>query len=133
MPQVWTLYQSLLPEKASYFQIQETKVHQLQVTTVYAKNSVICHQSEEDSWSKDSFFLQVKIKCTQANLQRIPRPVHLIINLAYRLKPHHTRNLYLRVRLDTCVDVNLMPASVYKLMFQDPNMKKLNNCSHNIS
>ena len=41
------------------------------------------------------------------------------------MKPHHTRNLYLRARLDTCADVNLMPASVYKLVFQDPNIKKL--------
>ena len=32
---------------------------------------------------------------------------------------------YLRARLDTCADVNLMPASVYKLMFKDPNMQKL--------
>ena len=45
--------------------------------------------------------------------------------MAYRLKPHHTRNLYLKARLDTCADVNLMPASVYKLVFQDPNMKAL--------
>ena len=52
-------------------------------------------------------------------------PTHLITNLAYRLKPHHTRNLYLRARLDTCADVNIMPASVYKLVFQDPSMKKL--------
>ena len=65
------------------------------------------------------------MKCIQANLQRIPRPTHLITNLAYRLKPHHTRNLYLRTRLDTCADVNIKPVSVYRLVFQDPNMKKL--------
>ena len=33
--------------------------------------------------------------------------------------------MYLRARLDTCADVNLMPASVYKLIFKDPQMKKL--------
>ena len=65
------------------------------------------------------------MKWTQANLQRIPRPTHLITNLAYRLKPHHTRNLYLRARLDIYVDVNIMSASVYRLVFQDPSMKKL--------
>ena len=101
------------------------KVHQLKAGAVYAKESAICSQSDEDSSSEDSFCLQVKIKCNQADRQKIPRPIHLITNLAYRLKPHHTRNLYLRVRLDTCVDVNLMPASMYKLAFQDPNMKKL--------
>ena len=41
------------------------------------------------------------------------------------MKPHYTRNLYLRARLDTCTDVNLTPASVYKLVFKDPNMQKL--------
>ena len=34
-------------------------------------------------------------------------------------------NLYLRARLDTCVDVNIVPASVYKLAFHDPNLEKL--------
>ena len=33
--------------------------------------------------------------------------------------------MYLRARLDTCANVNLMPASVYKLIFKDPQMKKL--------
>ena len=80
---------------------------------------MICGQSEDDSSSKDSFCLQVKVKCKQANLQRIPSPTHLITNLAYILKPHHTRNFYLRTRLDTCADVNIMPASVYRLVFQD--------------
>ena len=28
-------------------------------------------------------------------------------------------------RLDTCTDVNIMPASVYKLVFNDPELKKL--------
>ena len=55
----------------------------------------------------------------------MPRPTHLITNLAYRLKPHHTRNLYLRARLDTCADVNLMPASMYQLVFNDAKMQKL--------
>ena len=27
--------------------------------------------------------------------------------------------------MDTCADVNIMPASVYRLMFKDPEMKKL--------
>ena len=102
---------------------------QLKAGTVYAKESAIGGQSDEDSSSKDSFCLQVKIKQNKADRQKIPRPIHLITNLAYRLKPHHTRNLYLRARLDTCMDVNLMPAIVYKLAFQDPNMKKLNPSS----
>ena len=31
----------------------------------------------------------------------------------------------MRARLDTCTYVNIMPASVYKLVFHDPNLEKL--------
>ena len=112
-------------KKQAPLKSRKPKVHQLQIGAVYAKDNAICGQSVDDSSSEDSFCLQTKVKCTQANLQRIPRPTHLITNLAYRLKPHHTRNLYLRARLETCLDINIMPANVYRLVFQDPNMKKL--------
>ena len=55
----------------------------------------------------------------------MPKATHLITNLAYRLQPHHHRNMYLRARLDTYTDVNLMPASIYQLVFKDPKMQKL--------
>ena len=51
-------------------------------------------------------------------------PHHPITNLEYRLKPHHKSQL-LRARLDTCADVNIMPMSIYKLVFQDTDCKKL--------
>ena len=65
------------------------------------------------------------MQCIQANLKKIPTPTHLITNLAYRLKPYHTRNQYLRARLDTYADVNILPTSVYSLVFKDPELKKL--------
>ena len=99
-------------KKQAHFKLRKPEVDQLQAGAIYAKNSDICSQSEDDSSSKDSFYLQVKVKQTQANLQRIPGPTHLITNLAYILKPHHTRNLYLRARLDTCAEVNIMPVSM---------------------
>ena len=37
--------------------------------------------------------------------------------------------MYLRARLDTCADVNIMPASMYRLVFKDPEMKKLASSS----
>ena len=91
---------------------------------MYACNNMSHDHSDDDITANDSFCLQVMIKCIQKKEQRVPRPTHLITNLAYRLQPHHHRNLYLRARLDTCADVNLMPASVYQLVFNDPNMKK---------
>ena len=36
-----------------------------------------------------------------------------------------TINLYLQARLDTCAGINIMPASLYKLVFWDPNLEKL--------
>ena len=64
------------------------------------------------------------MQCTQANT-KFPTTHHHIINLAYRLKPHHKRNYYLRARVDTCADVNIIPASVYKLVFHYADSKML--------
>ena len=61
----------------------------------------------------------------QASSKKFPTPTHLVTNLAYRLQPHHTKNQYCRARLDTCVDVNIMPASVYSLIFKDPEIMKI--------
>ena len=62
---------------------------------------------------------------TKADCKKISTPSHLLKNLAYRLKPHETRNQYIKARLDTCMYVNIMPVSVYKLVFNDPELKKL--------
>ena len=61
----------------------------------------------------------------QAHHKQTHKPACLITHLAYGLKQHENRNLYLRARLDTCDDINIMPASVYKLVFRDPNLEKL--------
>ena len=97
----------------------------LQVGAVYACDKSICGHSEDCSSSHESFCLQVEIQQSQAEGKKIPTPSHLITNLAYKLKPHQTRNQYLRARIDTCADVKIMPTSVYKLVFNDPELKKL--------
>ena len=51
-------------------------------------------------------------------------PQHLITNLAYKLKPHR-KTQYLRARLHTCSDVNIMPVSVYCLIFKGADCMKL--------
>ena len=111
-------------KKQAPFKSSQPKTNQLQAGAVYMHENAICSQSE-DSSSDDSFCLQLKVQHTQASLKKVPTPSHLITNIAYRLKPHHTRNQYLRARLDTCVDVNIMPVSVYRFMFKDPELKKL--------
>ena len=104
---------------------RKPKAHQLKAGTGHVQGSASYDHSDDDSTSEDSFCLQIKIKQKQAKEQRVPKATHLITNLACRLQPHHHRNLYLRARLDTCADVNLMPASVYQLECKDPKMQKL--------
>ena len=110
------------------FMSRRPKAHQLQAGIVYAQEKAICRHSADYISSNASFCLQIKMQCTQARLKKFPIPTHLITNLAYRLQPHHTRNQYLRARLDTCTNVNIMPASVYSLPFKDPELKKLHSC-----
>ena len=116
----------ILPACASrnkYLSSQEHPKHQLQAEEVYTQDDSICGQSEDFISSDDSFCLQVRIQCVQAE-STFPKTSHLITNLAYKLKPHHITNQYLRTRFETCADVNIMPASVYKLVFCDPDLKK---------
>ena len=111
-------------KKKVSFKSRTLKAHQLQVGQMYMQENSICGQSGDLTSRDESFHLQVKIQHTQVNT-KIPTPLYLITNLVYTLKPHHKRNQYLRARLDTCADVNIMPVGLYKLVFQDPDCKKL--------
>ena len=106
------------------FKSRTPKVHNLQAGQMYMHEDSICGQSKHLTSSDESFCLQVKIQCTQASY-KIPTTSHLITNLAYKLKSHHKRNQYLQARLETCANVNIMPASIYKLVFQAADCKKL--------
>ena len=97
----------------------------MQARAVYAYGKSICSHLEDFSSSDELFCLQVKIQHTETECKMIPTPSYLIINLAYKLKPHQTRNQYPRAKLETCADVNIMPASVYKSAFNDLDLKKL--------
>ena len=111
--------------KQASFKPRKPKAYMLQAGAVYTCDKSICGHSEDCSSSDESFCLQVKMQQSQAEGKKIHTPSHSIANLAYKLKPHQRRNQYLRARLDTCADVNIMPASVYKLVFNDPELRKL--------
>ena len=50
------------------------------------------------------------------------------MNTAYWLKQHYTRNQYLRARIDTGAEVNLMPVRVYRVIYHDHDLRKLSPC-----
>ena len=79
------------------------------------------------------FSYSYKPKAIMLKVSRFQIHVHLITNLAYHLKLHHTRNMYLWAWLDTCANVNIMPASTYQLVFKDLEMKKIKPCKMQIS
>ena len=72
----------------------------------------------------DLFVCKLRFNAHKANT-KIPTPYNLITDLAYRYKPHHKRIQYLRARLGTYANVDIMPACVYKLVCQDPDSKRL--------
>ena len=108
------------------------KVHQLHAGPMYAQDSANYSYSEESS-SDESFCLQLQAQSNHVEGKQIPNPVHLIMNLPYHLKLHHTRNMYLWAQLDTCANMNIMPASIYQLVFKDLEMKKIKPCKMQIS
>ena len=105
------------------FHARKPKAQQLCVGALYTLQDA--GSSEYDSDPEENFCLQMKVHRTRISHPDVPKLVYLMANLAYCLKEHHTRNQYLRARLDTCADVNLMPMAVYCLMFKDPQLKKL--------
>ena len=108
------------------------KAHQLHAGPMYTQDCSNYCLSKESS-SDESFCLQLRVQSNHAEGKQIPNPVHLIIDLAYHLKPHHTRNMYLQAWLDTFADVNIMPASIFWLVFKDLEMRKIKPCKMQIS
>ena len=85
---------------------------------------LLCYKSDASfSSSDESFCLQIQVKSTQAETKLLA-PRHLVTNLMYKLKPHKKRIKYLRARMDTCTEANLLPLSVHKLIFKDPDCEQ---------
>ena len=87
--------------------------------------SAVCGQSDASySSSEDSFCLQMQVKSAQAKT-KMQNPQCLVTNIKYKLKPHRRRTKFLRAKIHTCSNVNLMPISVYKLIYKDEDCTKL--------
>ena len=101
--------------------IRRPKPHQLMVGTA----SAIGDQSDNSySSSKDSFWLKMQAKSAKDNT-KMNKPQHLVTNIESKLQPHRRRTKFLRAKIDTCSNVNLIPNSVYKLIYKDQDCTKL--------
>ena len=60
-------------------------------------------------------------KCRSRNNKLTKR----VTNLQYKVKPLGKRTKFLRARIDTCSNANMMPAGIYKTLYNDPNCTKL--------
>ena len=84
------------------------------------------YRNSSDSSSREdkSFCLQMKVQAIQAN-DKYPAPKHLFTNLEFKIKPHKNKTKFLQARIDTCVDVNIIPVSIYNYLFKDPDCAKI--------
>ena len=100
------------------------KAHQLMVGRYSTESSLFDQAETSFTSSEDSFCLQIKVKHKQAE-NNCSDVQHLVTNLEFKLKPHRRRTTFLRARIDTCSNVNVMLVSVYHVMYKDPDCAKL--------
>ena len=111
------------PQKQTYKKGQnKPQVHQLQVGR-YSSADQQYHQ-EDTSECDDSFCLQMQTKPVQADNESCETQ-QLFTHLEYKLKYHRRSTKFLRARIDTCFNANVMPASIYKKILKDPECSKL--------
>ena len=89
-----------------------------------AQDNSLCSHSSDSSSSDESFCLKMKVQAIQANTN-VPAPKHLFTNLEFKVRLHKNKTKFLQARIDTHVDVNIMPVSIYKYLFQDPDCAKI--------
>ena len=61
----------------------------------------------------------MKVQAKQSD-KKYPAPKDLFTNLKFKVKLHKNKT-----RTDTCTDVNIMPVSMYKYLFKDPDCAKI--------
>ena len=71
------------------FQSRKPKAQQLWAGALYTLHDV--DSSECESETENTFCLQMKIRRTRISHPEVPKPVYLMVNLAYRLQEHHQK------------------------------------------
>ena len=119
--------------KSTHLQLQQyhrgksKQTHQIVAPEHYDKPYQNTHECDNDDEIMIVFQLHAQPQRSIHN-QRVNTTYaqkHLYANILYRLKPYHKHNKYLHLILDMCADVNLMPESKYKIVFNDPQTAKL--------
>ena len=85
----------------------------------YLVNSMITSVSEEEP-----FCLQMKVQDKKDNTS-VPVPQHLVTNLEFKVRSYKRKIKFLRARVETCADVNLMPVRICKKLFKDEDCTTL--------
>ena len=89
--------------------------------------------SDDDEWDSIPCIDHVRILRTPEQMQVLSHTVQevhpekslLMAEIAYMTKAHTHHSKKLRMCIDTAADVNVMPVSVYRMVFQDPHLKSL--------
>ena len=101
------------------------KAYQLTCGRLSTPESSISGHSSDSSFSGGQpFCLQMKVQDKKAHTSA-PVPKHLVTYLEFKVKPHKRKTKFLRARVDTCADVNLMPVSIYKKLFKDEDCTQI--------
>ena len=103
---------------------RSSKAYQMTSGRLSTQNDSICSHSNDNSSSVESFCLQMKFQAIQANTN-VPAAKHLFTNLEFKVKPYWNKIKILQARIDTCVDVTIMPVSIYKYLFKGPDCAKI--------
>ena len=88
------------------------------------KDSLDKQEDTDVSESEDSFCLQMQIKKSQADQESCDTQ-HIETNLHYKVKHYGKKTRIHIAKIDTCSNTNIMPASTYKIIYNDPDCIKL--------
>ena len=100
------------------------KAYQLQGGRYSTEDFLYKQEDTDDSESEDSFCLQMQIMILQADQESCDTQ-HLATNLHFNVKPYGKKTKLLRAKIDTCSNINVVPANIYKILYNDPECIKI--------
>ena len=115
------------PQPQQYHRGKPKQGHQIVVPEHSNKQYQNTHKCDNEDEFMIAFHLHAQPQRSIHN-QRVTKGYtqkHLYANIPYQLKSYHKHIKYIHVQLNTCADGNLMPESVYKIVFNDVQTTKL--------